>query len=49
MTSLNFDDDGQLGSMELYGLKLQKVVADFTEFDAITKKYVDDKVEQAKS
>ena len=49
MASLNFDDDGQLGSMELYGLKLQKVVADFTEFDAITKKYVDDKVEQAKS
>lgn len=48
MTSLNFDDDGQLGSMELYGLKLQKVVADFTEFDAITKKYVDDKVLQAK-
>jgi len=49
MTSLNFDDDGQLGSMELYGLKLQKVVADFTEFDAITKKYVDEKVSQAKS
>jgi len=49
MTSLNFDDDGQLGSMELYSLQLQKIVADFTEFDAVTKAYVDDKVAQAKS
>ena len=49
MTSLNFDDDGQLGSMELYSLQLQKIVAEFTEFDAVTKAYVDSKVAQAKS
>jgi hypothetical protein len=47
MTSINFDDE-QLGSMELYGLRLQKVVDDFTEFDAITKAYVDTQVAQAK-
>jgi len=34
--------------MELYSLQLQKVVADFTDFDAITKQYVDQKVSQAK-
>jgi len=49
MASLNFDNDGQLGSMELYSLQLQKVVDDFTEFDAITKAYVDAKVAQVKS
>lgn len=48
MTSLNFDTDGQLGSMELYSLQLQKIVADFTDFDAVTKAYVDTKVLQAK-
>lgn len=53
--SLNFDSQGrlstdpaydgsQLGSMELYNLQLQKVVADFTDFDAVTKKYVDSKI-----
>lgn len=43
------DYDGvKLGSMELYGLKLQKIIADFTEFDAVTKAYVDDKVDKAK-
>jgi hypothetical protein len=41
--------DGQLGSMELYSLQLQKIVADFTDFDAVTKAYVDSKVEQAKT
>jgi uncharacterized protein YlxW (UPF0749 family) len=45
--SLNFDTE-QLSSMELYSLQLQKVIADFTEFDAVTKAYVDDKVSQAK-
>ena len=45
MTSLNFDDDGQLGSMELYNLRLQKVIADFTEFDAVSKAYVDKKMD----
>ena len=49
MTPLNFDDDGQLGSMELYSLQLQKIVADFDDFDAVTKAYVDSKVSQAKS
>jgi hypothetical protein len=48
MASLNFDDDGQLGSMELYSLQLQKIVADFDDFDAVTKAYVDSKVSQAK-
>lgn len=47
-TSLNFDTE-QLSSMELYSLQLQKVVADFTDFDAITKQYVDQKVSQAKA
>jgi len=41
-------DGVRLGSMELYGLKLQKIIADFTEFDAVTKAYVDKQVEQAK-
>ena len=45
--SLNFDTE-QLSSMELYSLQLQKVIADFTDFDAVTKAYVDDKVAQAK-
>jgi len=48
MTSLNFDNDGQLGSMELYSLQLQKIVADFTDFDAVTKAYVDTQVTLAK-
>ena len=48
MTTINFGDE-QLGQMELYGLKLQKIVADFTEFDAVSRAYVDDKVAQAKS
>ena len=54
--SLNFDSQGrlpddqnydgsQLGSMELYNLKLQKVIANFTEFDAVTKAYVDKKMD----
>jgi hypothetical protein len=58
-TQLNFDSQGrlptdpeydssQLSSMELYSLKLQKVIADFTEFDAVSRAYVDDKVSQAK-
>jgi len=34
--------------MELYSLQLQKAVADFTDFDSVTKAYVDDKVAQAK-
>lgn len=44
MTTLNFDTD-QLGSMELYSLRLQKVIADFTDFDAVTKAYVDQKID----
>jgi len=54
--SLNFDsygripdepsyDGSQLGSMELYNLKIQKVIANFTEFDAVTKAYVDKKMD----
>ena len=44
---LNFDTE-QLSSMELYSLQLQKVIDEFTDFDAVTKAYVDDKVAQAK-
>ena len=54
--SLNFDsqsrlpndvnyDGSKLGSMELYNVKLQKVIANFTEFDAVTKAYVDKKMD----
>ena len=40
------DYDGvQLGSMELYNLRLQKVISNFTEFDAVTKAYVDKKLD----
>jgi hypothetical protein len=53
--SLNFDSQGrlptdpnydgsQLGSMELYNLKLQKIVSAYTEFDAVSKAYVDSKI-----
>lgn len=45
--TLNFGSE-QLSSMELYSLQLQKAVADFTDFDSVTKAYVDDKVLQAK-
>jgi len=45
--TLNFGSE-QLSSMELYSLQLQKAVADFTDFDSVTKAYVDDKVAQAK-
>ena len=54
--SLNFDsygripdeasyDGSQLASMELYNVKLQKIVANFTEFDAVSKAYVDKKMD----
>jgi hypothetical protein len=54
--SLNFDsygrlpddpdyDGSQLGSMELYNLKIQKLKDVFTDYDAVTKKYVDSKLE----
>lgn len=54
--SLNFDSHGysptdpnydgsQLGSMELYNLKIQKLKDVFTDYDAVTKKYVDSKLE----
>ena len=52
MSTVNFqiqpDDDTHLSSMELYGVRLQKIIDDFTEFDAVTKAYVDDKVLKAK-
>ena len=44
MTTLNFDTN-QLGSMELYNLRLQKVIAEFTDFDAVSKAYVDKKMD----
>jgi hypothetical protein len=37
-------DGSQLGSMELYNLKLQKIVSAYTEFDAVSKAYVDSKI-----
>jgi hypothetical protein len=54
--SLNFDsygrlpndpdyDGSQLGSMELYNLKIQKLKEVFNDYDAVTKKYVDTKLE----
>lgn len=54
--SLNFDsygrlpddpdyDGSQLGSMELYNLKIQKLKDVFTDYDAVTKKYVDGKID----
>ena len=53
--SLNFDsygneptdpnyDGSQLGSMKLYNLKIQKLKDVFTDYDAVTKKYVDSKI-----
>ena len=44
MTTLNFETN-QLGSMELYNLRLQKVIAEFTDFDAVSKAYVDKKMD----
>ena len=45
---LNFGDD-QLSSMQLYSLQHQKLVGEFSEFDSVSKAYVDQMIAEAKA